>query len=383
MSRLPFDPGAIFRPALGALLPLAHVFTAEESSLDIETLRVLFSRYPQNWLAPVLTTALRRVEPDAVYLELPVPAQRWAPVLKAELGEFLQAQITGWKPTIVLDWAVPPQPVQGALQRIPNISNVIAVASGKGGVGKSTVSANLALALAAEGATVGMLDADIYGPSQPLMLGVADKKPAVEASKKMHPVMAHGLALMSIGLLVDPADPMIWRGPMVTQALQQMLAETRWPELDYLIVDLPPGTGDTQLSLAQRIPVSGAVIVTTPQEMALLDARKGLRMFEKVGISVLGVVENMAGHTCSQCGHVDPVFDSGGAQAMAEQFGVALLGSLPLASSIRAQADAGRPTMVAEPESPLAMRYLQLARRTACALAVAGAAEFPEIVIES
>jgi ATP-binding protein involved in chromosome partitioning len=362
---------------------LATDFVVNVPPLDIDTLRVLLSRFPQSWLAPLLTSALRQVDSTTVQLELPVPAQRWAPVLKAELGEFLAAQISGWQPHIELGWAVAPQPVQGALKRIPNISNVIAVASGKGGVGKSTVAANLALALAAEGAKVGMLDADIYGPSQPLMLGVANKKPAVEASKKMHPVMGHGLALMSIGLLVDPADPMIWRGPMVTQALQQMLAETRWPELDYLVVDLPPGTGDTQLSLAQRIPVSGAVIVTTPQEMALLDARKGLRMFEKVGISVLGVVENMAGHTCSQCGHVDPVFDSGGAQAMAEQFGVALLGSLPLASTIRAQADAGRPTMVAEPESPLAMRYLQLARRTAAALAGSGAAEFPDIVIES
>ena len=303
-------------------------------------------------------------------------AQRYA----IDLRERLQARIPGCQ--VSIRWQISPQPVQGSLERMPGVGNMIAVASGKGGVGKSTVAANLALALAAEGARVGMLDADIYGPSQPRMLGVEGARPEVVDNKKMLPVNASGIALMSIGLLVDAAQPTIWRGPMVTQALAQMLGETRWPELDYLIIDLPPGTGDTQLSLAQRIPVSGAVVVTTPQEIALLDARKGLAMFQKVGVSILGIVENMGVHVCSHCGHEDPVFGTDGGARMAQQYGVPLLGSLPLDARIQRQADAGTPTVLAEPDGELAGRYREMALRTAFQLSRAGMAEFPEIVVE-
>ncbi len=349
--------------------------------MEIETVRATLNEYPESWLAPLLAEGLQEVSADAVAITLPIPCGRWAPVLSGQIAGFLEPHL-GRRPRVELSWEVTAQPVQGALKPYPGIKNIIAVASGKGGVGKSTVSVNLALALAAEGAAVGMLDADIYGPSQPQMLGVQGRKPEIIEQKAMKPVAAHGIVMMSIGLLVDPADPTIWRGPMVTQALQQMLTETAWPALDYLIIDLPPGTGDTQLSLAQRIPVSGAVIVTTPQEIALLDARKGLRMFEKVGVSVLGVVENMAGHTCSRCGHVDAIFDAGGADRLAAEYHVPVLGSLPLDGAIRAQADGGAPTVVSSPESEAAGRYLKIARRAAAALVAAGAAEFPEIVVE-
>ena len=315
-------------------------------------------------------------------VNLPFPAQRYAADLRLGLQQHMQSLLGERQLSVQLNWRIEAQGVQGSLQPLPGIKNIIAVASGKGGVGKSTVSANLALALAAEGAAVGLLDADIYGPSQPRMLGVPEAKPEVVQEKMMLPVAAHGIALMSLGLLVDEEQPTIWRGPMVTQALHQMLSETRWPELDYLIIDLPPGTGDTQLSLAQRIPVSGAVIVTTPQDIALLDARKGLKMFEKVGVNVLGVVENMSTHICSQCGHEDAIFGSGGGEAMAQQYQVPLLGKLPLNASIRLQADSGQPTVVAEPEGALAAAYLKAARCTAFELSQTQEAEFPEIVVE-
>ncbi len=316
-------------------------------------------------------------------LSLPFPAARYAGELQQRLHDALAGALDGRTLELTVDWAVAPQAVQGSLKPVPGIKNIIAVASGKGGVGKSTVSANLALALAADGAAVGLLDADIYGPSQPRMLGVEGRQPELlEAEKKMLPVAAHGVHMMSIGLLVDAEQPTIWRGPMVTQALQQLLAETRWPALDYLIIDLPPGTGDTQLSLAQRIPVSGAVIVTTPQDIALLDARKGLKMFEKVGVTVLGIVENMSTHVCSNCGHVDEIFGTGGGAAMAEQYQVPLLGQLPLHRSIREQADSGAPTVAAEPDGELAAAYFHAARSAAWQLSQAGAAEFPEIVVE-
>jgi ATP-binding protein involved in chromosome partitioning len=254
--------------------------------------------------------------------------------------------------------------VQGQLAPLPNVKNVIVVASGKGGVGKSTVSVNLALALAAEGAKVGILDADIYGPSQPRMLGISGK-PQSPDGKSIIPMQAHGLQAMSIGFLVDEETPMIWRGPMVTQAMMQLLNDSRWDALDYLVVDLPPGTGDIQLTLSQKVPVAGAVIVTTPQDIALLDARKALKMFEKVEVPVLGVVENMATHVCSACGHEEHIFGEGGGQRMAEQYGVAYLGSLPLDIRIREQADGGNPTVVAMPESDLAARYREIARNAA------------------
>ena len=255
--------------------------------------------------------------------------------------------------------------VQGELTPLPNVRNIIAVGSGKGGVGKSTTSVNLALALAATGARVGVLDADIYGPSIPTMLGLSGR-PESPDNKSIIPLRAHGLEAMSIGLLVESDTPMIWRGPMATSALSQLLADTRWggeEGLDYLIVDLPPGTGDIQLTLAQKIPVAGAVIVTTPQEVATLDARKALKMFEKVDIATLGLVENMAQHVCSNCGHVEHLFGQGGAMQMAEKYGVPLLGSLPLEARIREQGDVGAPLVAAQPDSSAAQAYREVAQR--------------------
>ena len=277
--------------------------------------------------------------------------------------------------------------VQRGVKLIPGIKNIIAVASGKGGVGKSTTAVNLALALAAEGAKVGILDADIYGPSQPMMLGIKDDRPEPSADgKKLEPLNAHGLQAMSIGFLIDPDTPMVWRGPMVTQALEQLLNQTKWKDIDYLVVDLPPGTGDIQLTLAQRVPVTGAVIVTTPQDIALIDARKGLKMFEKVGVPILGVVENMSLHICSQCGHEEPIFGTGGGQKMCNDYGVEFLGGLPLDIRIREETDAGKPTVVAEPESRIAEIYRAIARRVAVKvgdLAVDHSAKFPSIVIQN
>jgi ATP-binding protein involved in chromosome partitioning len=258
--------------------------------------------------------------------------------------------------------------VQKGVKLIPGVKNIIAVASGKGGVGKSTTAVNLALALAAEGATVGILDADIYGPSQPQMLGI-DGRPESADGASLEPMRAHGLQAMSIGFLIDPEQPMVWRGPMVTQALQQLLTDTRWEDVDYLVVDLPPGTGDIQLTLAQQVPVTGSVIVTTPQDIALLDARKGLKMFEKVGIPILGIVENMSIHICSKCGHEEHIFGSGGGEKMCADYGVELLGALPLDMSIRMQVDGGTPTVVADPDGRVAEIYKTIARRVAVKIA--------------
>ena len=265
---------------------------------------------------------------------------------------------------------------------LPEVANVIAVASGKGGVGKSTVAANLALALAAQGARVGLLDADIYGPSQPRMMGLAGERPTTADGKTFDPPRGHGIPVMSIGFLIDSDQPMAWRGPMVTQALAQMLSDTRWGALDYLVVDMPPGTGDIQLTLTQRVPVSGAIIVTTPQEIALLDARKGLQMFRKVEVSVLGVVENMSTHVCTNCGHEEAIFGAGGGARLAQQYGVELLGSLPLDAKIREHADGGKPTVIAAPESELAQRYRDIARKAAARLAYgAPGGAFPTIQV--
>jgi ATP-binding protein involved in chromosome partitioning len=264
-------------------------------------------------------------------------------------------------------------------QPLPEIRSIIAVASGKGGVGKSTVAVNLALALRAEGHKAGILDADIYGPSQPLMLGSAER-PTSPDGKVMNPIVAHGLQAMSIGFLIDATQPMVWRGPMATQALAQLITETRWRDLDYLVVDLPPGTGDIQLSLSQRVPLSGAVIVTTPQDIALLDARKGIEMFREVSVPVLGVVENMSTHVCGKCGHEEAVFGAGGGERLAREYGVELLGQLPLDIRIREQADGGNPTVAAEPDSPLAQRFRDIARKAVARLAQAGTAPaFPSI----
>src|SRR6266581_7526509 len=273
--------------------------------------------------------------------------------------------------------------VQRGVKLVPSVKNIVAVASGKGGVGKSTTAVNLALALAAEGASVGVLDADIYGPSQPTMLGITGR-PESKDGKTLEPMTGHGIQAISIGFLIDIDTPMVWRGPMVTQALEQLLKDTRWRDVDYLVVDMPPGTGDIQLTLAQKVPVTGAVIVTTPQDIALIDARKGLKMFEKVGIPILGVVENMSTHICSQCGHEEHIFGQGGAQRMCKEYGTELLGSLPLDIAIREQADSGKPTVVADPEGRTAEIYRAIGRRLAVKIAESArdmTSKFPNIIV--
>ncbi len=310
-----------------------------------------------------------RVEGDAVHLdiELGYPGASQIEPLRARVVEALQAAGAREVRADITSRIVA-HTVQRGLKVLPNVRNIIAVASGKGGVGKSTVAANLALALAAEGARVGMLDADIYGPSQPTMLGITGRPESTDG-KSFDPMEGHGIQVSSIGFLVDPDQPMIWRGPMVTSALQQLLMLTNWRDLDYLVIDMPPGTGDIQLTLAQQVPVTGAVIVTTPQDIALIDAMRGLRMFEKVGVPILGLVENMATHICSQCGHEEHIFGAGGAARMAQQFGVEVLGALPLDIRIREDADGGNPTVSAQPDSPIAETYKAIARRVAVRIA--------------
>jgi len=300
----------------------------------------------------------------SVDIQLGYPAASVIAELTARVRQALEADPAIEAASVSIASRIQPHKVQGALAPLPNVKNIIVVASGKGGVGKSTVSANLALALQAEGARVGVLDADIYGPSQPRMLGI-EGKPQSPDGKSILPMHAHGLQAMSIGFLVSQDTPMIWRGPMVTQAMMQLLGDTRWEMLDYLVIDLPPGTGDIQLTLAQKVPVAGAVIVTTPQDIALLDAIKALKMFEKVEVPVLGVVENMATHVCSNCGHEEAIFGTGGGAYMADKYAVANLGSLPLDIRIREQADGGTPTVAAMPDSDLAARYREIARNAA------------------
>ena len=273
--------------------------------------------------------------------------------------------------------------VQRGVQLLPNVKNVVAVASGKGGVGKSTTAVNLALALAAEGASVGILDADIYGPSVPMMMGI-DGRPESDDGKTMEPLENYGVQVMSIGFLVAQDEAMIWRGPMATQALEQLLRQTNWKDLDYLIVDMPPGTGDIQLTLSQRVPMTGAVVVTTPQDIALLDAKKGIKMFEKVGVPILGIVENMAVHVCSNCGHVEHIFGADGGKKMAADYGMDYLGALPLNMQIRLQADSGKPTVVSDPDSEVAALYKAVARKVAVSIAAKNkdfSSKFPTITI--
>ena len=321
----------------------------------------------------------------AVDVVLGYPAKGYQEELAAKLKEKVEAVDGVESADINVSSNIISHAVQKGVEPIKGIKNIIAVASGKGGVGKSTTAVNLALALSAEGARVGILDADVYGPSQPRMLGVTGK-PESKDGKSLEPMVSYHLQAMSIGFLVDEDTPMIWRGPMVTQALQQLLNDTNWDDLDYLVVDLPPGTGDTQLTLAQQVPVSGAVIVTTPQDIALLDARKGLKMFEKVEVPVLGIVENMSIHICSKCGHEEHIFGEGGGQRMAEQYDVDFLGALPLDIRIREETDSGKPTVVAEPDSRIAQIYREIARRTAAKLSLQAknyAAKFPKIVIQN
>ncbi|HEX7340616.1 MAG TPA: iron-sulfur cluster carrier protein ApbC [Rhodanobacteraceae bacterium] len=321
----------------------------------------------------------------SVDIALGYPAEGWRPTLAALVRETLTAEAGVVSASVSITCRVQAHRVQGKLLPLPGVKNVIAVASGKGGVGKSTVAVNLALGLAAEGATVGILDADIYGPSQPRMLGLTGK-PASPDGKTIIPMIGHGLQAMSIGSLVGDDTPMAWRGPMVTQALMQLLGNTRWDSLDYLVIDMPPGTGDIHLTLAQKIPVSGGIIVTTPQDIALLDAQKGLQLFNKVGVTILGIVENMSTHICSNCGHEEHIFGEGGGQLMSDRYDVPLLGNLPLDIRIREQADGGNPTVAAEPESPLAMRYREIARKAAALLSLSARNEqvgFPTIKISN
>ena len=316
-------------------------------------------------------------------VELGYPAQSQVPMLRNALIAAARGVAGVGNVSANVGWKITAHEVQRGVALLPNVKNIVAIASGKGGVGKSTTAVNLALALAAEGAAVGILDADIYGPSQPMMMGI-DGKPQSADGKTMEPMLNHGVQVMSIGFLIDADNPMIWRGPMVTQALEQLLRQTNWGGLDYLIVDMPPGTGDIALTLSQRVPLTGAVIVTTPQDIALLDAKKGLKMFEKVGVPILGLVENMAVYVCPNCGHSEHIFGADGGRKMATDYGVDYLGALPLNLSIRAQTDAGRPTVVAEPEGEIAATYQAMARRIAVKIAQRAkdySSKFPTITV--
>jgi ATP-binding protein involved in chromosome partitioning len=334
--------------------------------------------------------AVRAVRVEAgvirVDIELAYPGRSQFELIGAQIRAALAERADSGTPIEVnVSSRIVAHGVQRGVKLIPGVKNVIAVASGKGGVGKSTTAVNLACALAMEGASVGLLDADIYGPSQPMMLGISGRPESVEENT-MEPMLGHGIQANSIGFLVDMDAPMVWRGPMVTQALEQLIRQTRWRDLDYLVVDLPPGTGDIQLTLAQRVPVTGAVIVTTPQDIALLDARKGLRMFQKVNIPILGIVENMSTHVCSNCGHAEPIFGSGGAERMSADYQVELLGQLPLDIRIREQTDAGTPPVLAEPDSPAAQTYRRIARRVAVKIGELQkdlSSKFPNIVIKN
>ncbi|HQY08744.1 MAG: iron-sulfur cluster carrier protein ApbC [Leptothrix sp. (in: Bacteria)] len=316
-------------------------------------------------------------------IELGYPAKSQIPALRRQLIEVVRALPGVGNVSVNVSSRIISHAVQRGVQLLPGVKNIVAVASGKGGVGKSTTAVNLALALAAEGARVGVLDADIYGPSQPMMLGI-DGRPESLDGQTMEPLEGHGLQVMSIGFLVDADQAMIWRGPMATQALEQLLRQTNWKDLDYLIVDMPPGTGDIQLTLAQKVPVTGAVIVTTPQDIALLDARKGLQMFDKVSVPILGLVENMAVYCCPNCGHTEHIFGADGGRRLSEELGLAYLGALPLNRSIREQADTGRPTVVADPDGELAAIYKTVARQVAVRIAEKAkdySAKFPTITI--
>ena len=358
---------------------------------SLSSVRAVLEAYVDPYLGETLAAAQAVREVSAAgagftaTVALGFPAGGYEPELTAALTRALAAAGITTPLTLQLQSDIRAHAVQRNLKPLGEIRNVVAVASGKGGVGKSTVAVNLALAWAVQGARVGILDADIYGPSQPLMLGLLGQRPSSPDGKHLKPLVSHGVSAMSIGFLVDAEQPMVWRGPMVTQALTQLLGETEWGALDYLVVDMPPGTGDIQLTLAQRVPVAGAVIVTTPQDIALADARKGLKMFEKVSVPVLGIVENMSVHVCPQCGHSEHIFGAGGGQRMAREYGVRLLGELPLDAHIREEADGGTPTVIAAPHSARARPYLEMARRTAGALAARArdrSSVFPKIVIE-
>lgn len=337
----------------------------------------------------ITTKSVKNIKIEGVDVSLDVelgyPAKSQFEMIRAAVVAAIATLPGAGKATVNVSSKIIAHAVQPGIKLMPNVKNIIAVASGKGGVGKSTTAANLALALAAEGAAVGILDADIYGPSQPMIMGISGRPETVDG-KTMEPMENHGLQVSSIGFMIDPDEPMVWRGPLVTQAMQQLLGQTNWRDLDYLIVDMPPGTGDVQLTLSQKVPVTGAVIVTTPQDIALLDARKGLKMFEKVGIPILGIVENMSIHICSNCGHAEHIFGEGGGQKMCADFGVDFLGGLPLTMAIRQQADSGTPTVVAEPDGKIAGLYKDIARKVAIKVAEKArdmTSKFPTITIQN
>jgi ATP-binding protein involved in chromosome partitioning len=318
-------------------------------------------------------------------VELGYPAKTQFELIRKMVQAKLDAIPGVNKATVNVASKIVSHSVQRGVKLIPEVKNIIAVASGKGGVGKSTTAANLALALAAEGASVGILDADIYGPSQPMMLGISGR-PESRDGKSLEPMIGHGVQAISIGFMIDVDTPMVWRGPMVTQALEQLLRDTHWQGIDYLVVDLPPGTGDIQLTLAQKVPVTGAVIVTTPQDIALIDARKGLKMFEKVGIPIIGIVENMSTHICSNCGHEEHIFGAGGAEKMCKDFNTEFLGALPLDIHIREQTDSGKPSVVSDPDGRVAEIYRRIARRVAVKISEQAkdmTSKFPNIVIQN
>jgi ATP-binding protein involved in chromosome partitioning len=337
----------------------------------------------------VTAKSIRKIAVDganvSVDLQIGYPARSQLESLKRLVHDAVAALPGVGRVAVNVTQKMTPHAVQRGVKLVPGVKNIVAIASGKGGVGKSTTAVNLALALAAEGASVGVLDADIYGPSQPTMLGLAGR-PESKDGKTLEPMEAYGVQAMSIGFLIDTDTPMVWRGPMVTQALEQLLKDTNWRDLDYLVVDMPPGTGDIALTLSQKVPVTGAVIVTTPQDIALIDARKGLKMFEKVGVPIVGIVENMSIHICSKCGHAEHIFGEGGAERMCRDYNVPFLGSLPLDIRIREQADSGRPTVIAEPDGPVAQAYKAIARKVAISVAQKAedfSSKFPSIVVQN
>lgn len=380
----------VFLSGISIMLQKIASFFSQAAYTEAEVLALLRQvqdpYLKQDWVSSKIVRQIKvcghEITLDLVF---PYPMSSQTEAYRHEATLALQGLAQVGKITLNCRHEIVPHLVARQVKLLQGVKNVIAVASGKGGVGKSTTTVNLALALAREGARVGILDADIYGPSVPLLLGLQGENPVSPDGENLLPLMAHGVQSMSIGYLVDVDQPMVWRGPMVTQALHQLLRDTRWDDLDYLFIDMPPGTGDIQLSLSQQVPLTGAIIVTTPQDLALLDARKGLKMFEKVNVPILGVVENMSVHVCSQCGHQEPIFGSGGGEKMAQDYGVNLLGKLPLEWEIRAQADAGKPTVVAAPDSASAQAYAHIARQMAAniaQMAVDYRHKFPSIVIQ-
>ena len=358
--------------------------TATEAAV-LEALKAVTD--PNNGSDFVSTRAIRNLKLEgedlAFDLELGYPAKSQHAALRAALVAAARTVPGVGNVSVAINTKVITHAVQRGVQLLPGVKNIIAIASGKGGVGKSTTTANLALALAAEGASVGVLDADVYGPSQPMMMGISGQPESADG-KTMAPMENHGVQVMSIGFMVQPDQAMIWRGPMATQALEQLLRQTNWRDLDYLLVDMPPGTGDIALTLSQKVPLTGAIIVTTPQDIALIDARKGLTMFEKVGVPILGIVENMAVHVCTKCGHAEHIFGADGGKRMAAEYKVDYLGALPLTMTIREQADSGTPSVAAEPDGEIAALYKQVARKVAVKIAAKAkdfSSKFPSITV--